>query len=147
MCEAVIERGQRAFIEVGHALMEIRDGKLYRDTHDTFEDYCRERWLWSYVTAFRHIQAAEVVDALPRGNVPKDEYQARALVTLDEGERIQVAERVDFDTSTEHGGQRLEQHSGRVVFDAQSLVRHPLHGDRETHCHPLPLCGHDSPPT
>ena len=43
-CEAVIERGLRTFVEVGEALLRIRDERLYRETHGTFEDYCRERW-------------------------------------------------------------------------------------------------------
>ena len=46
-CEAVIERGQQTFIEVGQALMEIRDSRLYRETHATFEAYCNERWGWT----------------------------------------------------------------------------------------------------
>lgn len=41
--EAVIERGRRAFVEVGTALAQIRDSRLYRQSHDTFEAYCRER--------------------------------------------------------------------------------------------------------
>lgn len=39
--EADVEKGGRLIV----AAMElIRDQKLYRATHDTFEDYCRERW-------------------------------------------------------------------------------------------------------
>jgi ParB-like chromosome segregation protein Spo0J len=30
--------------EVGAALVEIRDQHLYRETHGTFEDYCRDKW-------------------------------------------------------------------------------------------------------
>ena len=51
--EAVIERGLATFIEVGKALMEIQDGRLYRETHATFEDYCRQRWEMSRVHAHR----------------------------------------------------------------------------------------------
>jgi hypothetical protein len=42
--EEVIELGLATFITVGNALLEIRDSRLYRDTHATLEDYCRERW-------------------------------------------------------------------------------------------------------
>ena len=38
--ELVIERGLKTFVEVGAALLGIRDGRLYRETHATFEDYC-----------------------------------------------------------------------------------------------------------
>ena len=39
--ESEIESGIRS---VGKALMEIRDSKAYLDHHDTFEEYCKERW-------------------------------------------------------------------------------------------------------
>ena len=42
--EQVIERGLATFVEVGEALSEIRDARLYRESHTTFEAYCRERW-------------------------------------------------------------------------------------------------------
>ncbi|MBD2248285.1 hypothetical protein H6G26_33490, partial [Nostoc sp. FACHB-888] len=35
---------ERAFFEAGKALMELRDRKLYRSTHKTFEEYCRDRF-------------------------------------------------------------------------------------------------------
>ncbi|WP_306426891.1 hypothetical protein [Nostoc sp. CHAB 5836] len=37
-------RVERAFFEALKALMELRDRRLYRWTHKTFEDYCRERF-------------------------------------------------------------------------------------------------------
>lgn len=81
--EAVIQRGKDTFIEVGNALMEIRDRRLYREAGYTeFGAYCRERWDLSSAYATRHIQAAEVVAALPTGNGPANEAQARALVPL-----------------------------------------------------------------
>src|SRR5260221_3259797 len=43
-CEAVIQRGWQTFVEVGRALARIRDQKLYRAEHDTFETYCRQKW-------------------------------------------------------------------------------------------------------
>ena len=43
-CEAVIERGLKTFREVGAALTEIRDARLYRGGYDTFEDYLSARW-------------------------------------------------------------------------------------------------------
>ncbi len=42
--EAVIGRGLDTFVEVGLALGAIHERRLYRATHSTFEDYCRERW-------------------------------------------------------------------------------------------------------
>jgi hypothetical protein len=42
--EAVAQNGLGAYVEVGKALTEIRDGHLYRDSHPSFESYLRERW-------------------------------------------------------------------------------------------------------
>lgn len=75
--EGVIERGLTTFVEVGAALMEIRDSRLYRETHGTFEAYCRERWGWDRTYAHRTIQAAEVSRMLPMGNILPSERVAR----------------------------------------------------------------------
>jgi hypothetical protein len=41
--EKIIEEGLPLLREAGDALIRIRDGRLYRGTHDTFEAYCEER--------------------------------------------------------------------------------------------------------
>ncbi|MHC5770824.1 MAG: hypothetical protein ACYTXI_35645, partial [Nostoc sp.] len=33
---------ERAFFEAGKALAQLHDRRLYRSTHKTFEEYCRE---------------------------------------------------------------------------------------------------------
>jgi DNA modification methylase len=81
--EAVIDRGLHTFIEVGRALLRIRDGRLYREGYATFEAYCRDRWEMSRIHAHRMIGAAAVVANLsPTGNTPLNERQARPLVGL-----------------------------------------------------------------
>jgi len=60
--EAVIERGLRTFVDVGQALLSIRDGRLYRAQFGTFEDYCRERWGWERRHAYRLMDAAAAVE-------------------------------------------------------------------------------------
>jgi len=68
-------RGLATFVEVGQALMKIRDARLYRETHETFESYCRERWGWSRRHANRTIQAAEVAGVLgPMGPIAYREH-------------------------------------------------------------------------
>ena len=42
--EHIIDQGIKTFVEVGHALLVIRDERLYRERHETFEDYLRQRW-------------------------------------------------------------------------------------------------------
>jgi hypothetical protein len=62
--EGVIERGLATFVDVGAALLEIRDSRLYRESHATFEDYCRERWGLSTTFAYDIIISAKVVGQL-----------------------------------------------------------------------------------
>ncbi len=64
-CEQVIAKGLTHFVEVGNALIRIRDLKLYRATHATFAAYCKERWDMAKSQAYRVIEAAQVVGVLP----------------------------------------------------------------------------------
>lgn len=58
--ETIIERGMASFVEVGEALGRIKKGRLWADEFDSFEDYCKQRWGFSYSTAQRYIGAGEV---------------------------------------------------------------------------------------
>lgn len=92
-CELQIEHGLKTFFAVGQALAEIRDSRLYRGTHDTFEAYCRERWNITPQHANRLVMAAEVVGSMePIGSIPPpaNEGQARALAAVPEPERSEV---------------------------------------------------------
>lgn len=81
--EHIIEAGLQTFVEVGKALAGIRDARLYRETHATFEDYCDERWGFTDRRARQMIDAAEVVAKFPTGTiVPTTESQARELRNL-----------------------------------------------------------------
>ncbi|KKK82930.1 hypothetical protein LCGC14_2798480, partial [marine sediment metagenome] len=80
--EAVIERGLETFVEVGLALLAIRDGEKYHETYATFEDYCRQRWGWSRDYGYKLIRSAEVVNVLGVDNCLQTESQARELVPL-----------------------------------------------------------------
>ncbi len=85
--EVVIHDGLATFYSVGKALLEIRDSRLYRSSHDTWEDYCRTRWKMTRVHAWRLIEAAAVVDdGIQIGN----EAQARELVPLTPDQRQEV---------------------------------------------------------
>jgi ParB family chromosome partitioning protein len=93
--EAIIERGVATFVEVGLALLEIRDSRLYRASHSSFDAYCRERWAFSRVRAHQLIEGAEVAGLLTTVNTagPTTERQARELVRLahqDEKEAVEV---------------------------------------------------------
>lgn len=111
--EKIIERGKETFIEVGSALMSIRESRLYRATHDTFEAYCRERWGWSKTHVNRQIQAAEIADHLtPTGVKPGNERQARPLAGLEPEQR---AEAWDEAVRIAPDGKVTEKHVRTVV--------------------------------
>lgn len=80
-CEEVIERGLATFVEVGNALLRIRDQRLYRNEYRDFEVYCQTRWALSRSHAYRLIDAATVVGHLsPIGDMR--ESQVRELAPL-----------------------------------------------------------------
>jgi hypothetical protein len=63
--EKVIKTGEKTFIEVGEALTEIRDSKLYRAEHGTFEKYCERTWGWSRKNSYAIMNAAPVAKCNP----------------------------------------------------------------------------------
>ena len=85
--EDVVRRGLSNFNEVGEALSEIRDSRLYRLEYKSFDDYCREKWGISRVQAHRLTVASEIASALPIGNKPTAESQVRPLVRLQPEDR------------------------------------------------------------
>lgn len=77
--ESIIDRGIATFMEVGQALAEIRDTRLYRATHGTFESYCRDRFGFSRAHGYRLIRAATLAEMSPVGDI-QNERQARAVL-------------------------------------------------------------------
>lgn len=63
-CEEIIHKGLKTFVEVGSALYEIRDKKLYRSHYKTFESYCQDRWQLKRQRAYELMGAAEIVNQL-----------------------------------------------------------------------------------
>ena len=85
-CEVVIKQGLKTFVEVGQALMLIRDKRLYRAEFGTFEAYCQDKWQLSRYYVHRIVEASKVVqnmEMLPMGNKPQNERQARPLTKLE----------------------------------------------------------------
>lgn len=83
-CEVVIKQGLDTFVEVGQALLTIRDKRLYRASFRTFEEYCGERWGMGRRYTNQIIAAAEVVTNLGAMApiLPQTERQTRPLATL-----------------------------------------------------------------
>lgn len=79
--EAVVERGMTTFVEVGRALTEIRDARLYRATHDTFDRYCKDRWAFTASRGRQLVAAAGIasqLESVTRVTVPSERH-AREL--------------------------------------------------------------------
>ena len=116
--ETVIERGSRAFIEVGQALLAIRDGKLYRASHDTFEAYCRERWDFNRNFANKTIRAAKTTAALGTTVpiLPAREHQVRPLTRLEPATAAAAWERAVENAGGEQPTQRqVEEAVAEIV--------------------------------
>jgi hypothetical protein len=83
-CEKAIERGLDTFYQVGNALAEIRESRLYRISYATFEDYCLERWKMSRPRAYQLMGAASVLNNLSTiVDKPTTESQARELASFE----------------------------------------------------------------
>src|SRR5215471_2161450 len=82
-CERVVQGGLGEFFQVGNALLTIREERLYRGTHSTFELYCRSRWGFGRSYACRVMGAAQRIKLLPLDNPlpkPTNEFQVRPLL-------------------------------------------------------------------
>jgi hypothetical protein len=82
--ERRVAAGLQSFREVGEALLEIRDKRLFRMTHTSFEVYCSERWGIERSRAYQLMGAAQVYEALPEGDRKfiVNEVQARELLPV-----------------------------------------------------------------
>lgn len=65
-CEAAIDGLRIAFWGAGKALQVIRDGRLYRETHATFEDYTEQRWQMRRAQADKLIRGWPLAERLNR---------------------------------------------------------------------------------
>jgi hypothetical protein len=104
-CEKTIAINIQTFVKVGEALRAIRDARLYRESHKTFEAYCRDRWNYGRAHAHRVISASETVKALsPIGDIlPTAETQVRPLLQFDLADRPKVWADVRARIVSSHG--------------------------------------------
>lgn len=85
-----------AFYQAGSALRELRDRKLFRSTHRSFEDYARDMLGFSRIRLYQLIGAAQVYENIrenvnaPLTSLPTTEYQCRPLVKLTQEEQVQA---------------------------------------------------------
>lgn len=114
--EQTIERGLAGFVEVGQALEAIRDGKLYRETHGTFEEYLRERWGMSRSYGYRQIEAAQVAEVVsPNGDIPAPTTEAVARELAPLKGKPEQARQAWRETVEEHGPTPTASEARKVV--------------------------------
>jgi hypothetical protein len=89
--EEVIRSGWTTFLEVGKALIRVRDGKLYKDEYASFEIYCQTKLGFSRPYAYNLIGSAEVSSQLSsigdKEIKPVNEAQCRELISVPKEKR------------------------------------------------------------
>lgn len=96
MLEGIIKSNFGAFVDTGLALAEIRDKKLYRQGHLTFEAYCKENLEVGRSKAYQLIDSANVIQNLSTiggqiGEIlPMNERQARPLTKLPPEDQVKA---------------------------------------------------------
>jgi len=125
---------ERSFYDAGCSLRELRDRRLYRNTHKTWEEYCQDRFGFNRTSAHHKIRAAEVFENLftfskqnelgnlngglhtnSRRVLPTKETQVRPLLKVEPDEQPQF-----WDEAVEEAGGKVP--SERIVKDV--VLRH-----------------------
>ena len=129
----ILEREvERAFYKAGCALKELRDRKLYKSTHSSFEQYCEDRFGMRRRHPYRLIDAATVVDNIlqlcpnrtqnesdtekNKPIIPTSEWQIRSLTRLEPQQQREV-----WIKAVELAGNKAP--SGKVVFELASEIK------------------------
>lgn len=129
----ILEREvERAFYKAGCALRELRDRKLYKSTHSSFEQYCEDRFGMRRRHPYRLIDAAIVVDNIlqlcpnrtqnesdTKKNkliIPTSEWQIRSLTRLEPQQQREV-----WIKAVELAGNKAP--SGKVVSELASEIK------------------------
>ncbi|AFY60331.1 hypothetical protein [Synechococcus sp. PCC 6312] len=90
--EQTIRAGLNTFVEVGQALQKIREQRLYRETHQTFEAYCEDKFDLRRNYADKTIAASSFVERISTIGVilPTNESQVREILTLPEDRQVEA---------------------------------------------------------
>lgn len=101
---------ERAFYEAGTALKELRDRRLYRSTHKTFEEYCRDRFGYSRRKMDYLISGSEVFENLQTRTIgsqsDRDETRTNSFQS-DRDETRTIGSQSDGDETRTIGSQIL----------------------------------------
>ena len=107
---------ERAFYESGKALSQIRDRRLYRSTHKTFEDYCQERFCHSRQKANFLIAGAKAYENLTTiGTQNESEMTTIGCQILPTSERqVRPLTKLNPDQQREAWQKAVDQAGGKV---------------------------------
>ena len=111
---------ERAFFEAGKALIELRDRRLYRSTHKTFDEYCLDRFGYNRSRSYQLVDAAVVVDNLQKcpqivDILPTAEGQVRPMTKLEPQEQQEA-----WLKAVEQAGGKVP--TGRIVKDVVQRI-------------------------
>lgn len=111
---------ERAFFEAGKALIELRDRRLYRSTHKTFDEYCLDRFGYNRSRSYQLVDAAVVVDNLQKcpqivDILPTAEGQVRPMTKLESQEQQEA-----WLKAVELAGGKVP--TGRIVKDVVQRI-------------------------
>jgi hypothetical protein len=93
-CEEIIRRGLGTFIEVGKALAEIHDNRLYKETHSDFQKYCKDVWDLGQSTAYQKMDGYRAVRLI------EDKSSAMAELLSEEKDDENLCDVLDLDPAT-----------------------------------------------
>jgi predicted RNA methylase len=91
--QEIIRKGKTNFLEVGTALWRIREAKLYRATHSSWESWCETHWHASKRHADRQIAATRIAQEMGPRVPDLSERQIRELGQMPPEQRQNVIER------------------------------------------------------
>lgn len=100
--KSVVHRGKKVFIEVGTALFQIREYRLYRSEFKTFEEFCQSEFGFTRQFASLQIQSAEIASGLSTTVDIPNETTAREFISVPAEDRSSVAEQAKA-IAAEHG--------------------------------------------
>jgi len=112
---ATVKDGLKTFMLVGAALTRLRDERLYRNTHATFEKFCQSEFGMTRGNAYRLIRSVDVVQSLDAEALgvsePKKEYHARLLSVIEDPAKRSVAwsEAVSLAGTSKVGSRHVKQ--------------------------------------
>ena len=111
-----IDENMSAGLKLGMAIAEIKVRQLFRETHETWEAYIKDRFGIARRTAFQYMASASVFrlvhDCAPTDVLPSNEYQVRPLLKLTEDKASDAWKQA---VETAPDGKITGSHVARVV--------------------------------